>query len=137
MTRPLVRLIDIPVFSDSRGSLGVAEAGQAVPFSIARLFYLFDLAPGTTRGFHAHRQQHQFVVMVAGACRMVTDDGTERKSWEMSQPRRGLYLPPMIWLELDHFSTGAVCAVLTSDGYDEADYVRNYGEFSALARSGA
>lgn len=134
MTGSGVQLIDMPVVGDARGSLGIAQEGAAVPFTIRRLFYLFDLPEGTTRGYHAHRAQHQFLLMMHGEATIEADTGTMRTRWQLSGPRQGLYVPPMHWLELTGFSQGAVCAVLTSDVYDEADYLRDFDEFRHLAQ---
>jgi dTDP-4-dehydrorhamnose 3,5-epimerase len=131
-----VRLIDLPVFADSRGALAVAESGGAVPFPIRRLFHLFDLAPDAERGHHAHRAQQQCLIMLGGRCTVIADDGRERRAFTLDTPRRALIVAPMIWLELADFSPGAVCAILASGVYDEADYIRDHREFLRLtARS--
>lgn len=137
MSASSVQLIDLPVFTDGRGSLGVVEEGAAAPFPIRRLFYLFDIEAGAKRGHHAHREQHQLLIMMTGRCRALADDGFHRCEFNLTSARQALYAPPMNWLELTDFSPGAVCAVLTSDRFDEGDYVRDYAEFRRLAGSGA
>lgn len=112
----------------------VAQAHAAVPFDIKRLFVLYALPEGARRGYHAHREQHQFVVMLAGACEVVVDNGDTRETVLLARPSTALYAPPMLWLELGSFTPGAVCAVLTSGEYDEADYIRDRAEFEALTR---
>ena len=115
--RPAHRLIDLPDIGDEDGYVLVAQAEAQVPFDIRRLFVLHRLPEGAVRGHHAHRAQHQFLIMLAGRCEAVI----------------ALYLPPMLWLELGGFTSGSVCAVLTSGDYDPADYVRDRAEFEALA----
>ena len=134
MTIPVPALVDMPVISDERGALGIAqEQSDTVPFPIRRMFYLFDLAPGVTRGHHAHRAQHQLLIMMAGSCIVTVDDGRSRSDWTLAGPRQALHAPPMLWLELNDFSADAVCAVLTSAVYDPADYIRDYDEFRRLS----
>lgn len=127
------RLVDLPLVRDDRGALGYAEEGGVVPFAIRRLFYLFEIRPGATRGRHAHRVQQQFLFMMAGACRLTTDDGSGAREWALEGPRQALYIPPMTWLELSDFTAGAICAVLASGPFDESDYVRDRATFDRLA----
>jgi len=131
--RPAHRLIDLPDIGDEDGYVLVAQAEAQVPFDIRRLFVLHRLPEGAVRGHHAHRAQHQFLIMLAGRCEAVIDDGARRTTLSLDDPTRALYLPPMLWLELGGFTSGSVCAVLTSGDYDPADYVRDRAEFEALA----
>lgn len=133
--RAVHRLIDLPDVGDERGFLLVAQAHAQVPFDIRRLFVLHRLADGAARGYHAHRAQHQFLIMLAGQCRIVVDDGANRTEVVLDRPSLALHAPPMLWLELEDFSRGAICAVLTSGNYDPADYIRDRAEFERLARS--
>lgn len=132
-SRPAFRLVALPDIAGKDGHVLVAQAQAQVPFDIRRLFVLHRLAAGATRGGHAHREQHQLLIMLAGRCDVVVDDGAERTKIRLDRPDRALYAPPMLWLELGGFTAGAVCAVLTSGDYDEADYVRDRAEFEALA----
>jgi uncharacterized RmlC-like cupin family protein len=111
-----------------------AQAHAQVPFDIRRLFALYALPEGARRGSHAHREQHQFLMMLAGRCRVIVDNGERRVPVLLETPAIALYAPPMLWLELDGFSSNAVCVVLTSGDYDEADYIRDRAEFEALVR---
>lgn len=131
--RPVHRLVDLPEIGDETGYVLIAQAEAQVPFDIRRLFVLHRLPEGGTRGHHAHRAQHQLLIMLAGRCEAVVDDGVTRTAVTLDDPARALYLPPMLWLELGAFSAGAICAVLTSGDYDPADYVRDRAEFEALA----
>jgi hypothetical protein len=130
--RPVHRLIALPDHGDAGGRLLVAQAGAQVPFGIRRLFVLHDIAEGQARGRHAHRAQHQLLIMLAGGCEVVVDNGATRETVRLDRPTLALHAPPMLWLELGAFSPGAICAVLTSGDYDEGDYIRDREEFDRL-----
>lgn len=123
------RVIDLPKISDARGSLTFVEAEQHVPFEIRRIYYLYDVPQGAERGAHAHKALHQLIIAMSGCFDVVLDDGEEKRRVHLSQPCVGLYVGPMIWRDLENFSPGAVCMVLASSRYDEADYFRDYQEF--------
>jgi len=126
------KLIDIPLRSDKRGSLGFAQEGDHIPFAMKRIFYIYGVPEGGSRAGHAHRQSHQFLIMLSGHCQVIIDNGLERTAVLMNSPQVALYTPPLIWLDIDGFSAGAICLVATSDVYDERDYVRDYPEFKRL-----
>lgn len=128
------RLLDLPKISSEKGNLTFVEAERQVPFAIRRIYYLYDVPGGAERGGHAHRTLQQFVVAMSGSFDFVLDDGFERRRVHLNRSYFGLYLPPMIWREIDNFSSGAVCLVLASDFYDEADYIRDYQDFLNAAR---
>ena len=125
------RLINLPKISDPRGSLSFIEGGQHIPFDIQRVYYLYDVPGGSDRGSHAHKNLHQFIVAMSGSFDVVLDDGKEKKRFHLNRSYNGLYVCPMMWRELDNFSSGAVCMVLASERYDVADYIRDYSEFFA------
>jgi oxalate decarboxylase/phosphoglucose isomerase-like protein (cupin superfamily) len=125
-------LLELPKVRDSRGMLTFAQ-GANLPFAVRRLFMLYDLTPGTARGGHAHRGQHQLVFLMHGSAQVVIDNGKGRESVTLDRPSMALYAPPMLWLELSEFTPCATCAVLSSGDYDESDYVRDYAEFLKLA----
>lgn len=125
------RIIDLPKISDPRGNLTFIEGGQHVPFDIARVYYLYDIPGGTDRGGHAHKGLHQLIIAVSGSFDVVLDDGRDKKIFHLDQSDSGLYVCPMLWRELENFSSGSVCLVLASNLYDEADYYRDYGEYLA------
>ena len=110
-----------------------AEDERHIPFSIKRFFTIYDVPAGQTRGGHAHRTQHQFVVMLAGRCTVDIDEGAGKFAEHLDSPIQGLYVPPLIWIALKDFTPGAVCLVLTSAHFDEADYIRECGEFRQIA----
>lgn len=124
--------VALPKITDDRGSLGFVEAGQHLPFQPRRVFYLYDIAQDAHRGGHAHRVQHQFLIMLVGCCRVTIDDGRRRQDVFLENPSQGLHVPPMLWLDLNDFSPNAVCLVLSSDVYDESDYIRDLEQFRRL-----
>lgn len=115
--------------SDRKGNLSVVENGVTLPFDIKRVYYLYDVPGGESRGAHAHRELSQLIVAASGAFRVTLDDGCAKKSFVLNRPYQGLYVKPGIWRDLDDFSSGAVCVVLASDVYNKADYIRDYDEF--------
>jgi len=127
------KLVELPVVHDPQGNLTFVEAQRHAPFEIARVFYIYDVPGGATRGGHAHRKLEQLMVAMSGSFDVVLDDGSERKSLTLNRSYVGLYLPPMIWREMVNFSSGSVCMVLASAYYDESDYYRDYEEFRAAA----
>jgi dTDP-4-dehydrorhamnose 3,5-epimerase-like enzyme len=124
--------IALPEVADHRGRLMFAEDGRHVPFPIRRIFAIYDIPSGIARGGHAHRSQEQLLVMLAGACRVVIDEGSSKSEEALNSPTQGLYVPPRVWIELKDFARASVCLVLTSDHYDEHDYIRDYDEFKHL-----
>ncbi|MHB1163461.1 MAG: sugar 3,4-ketoisomerase [Minisyncoccota bacterium] len=128
------RLVELPVFRDDRGSLSFVERGPQLPFDIQRVYYLYESAPGATRGAHGHRELEQLMIAVAGAVDVELDDGTTRRQFRLSEPHVGLYVAPMMWRNLSGFAPGTVCMVLASRRFDEADYYRNYADFLAAVK---
>jgi|SRR5579864_3843035 len=129
MTLAECRIIDLPKIIDPRGNLTFIEAGRHVPYEIKRVYYLYDVPGGAERGGHAHRALHEFIVAMSGSFDVILDDGVQKKRFHLNRSYFGLYVHPMIWRELDNFSSGSVCMVLASNFYDESDYYRNYDEF--------
>lgn len=127
-----VRLIDFPRIADPRGNLSVVEGGQHVPFEIKRVFYLYDVPGGASRGGHAHYREQQVLIAVSGSFDVVVDDGNRKKTFTLNRPFRGLLVPPGVWRVLDNFSSGSVCLTLSSIDYDETDYIRDYEEFKTI-----
>jgi len=122
-------LIDLPKIQDPRGNLTFIESHNHVPFEIQRVYYLYDVPGGSERGGHAHKDLHQLIVAMSGSFDVLLDDGKEKKRFHLSRSYYGLYICPMIWRELDNFSSGSVCMVLASNKYNEDDYYRDYAEF--------
>jgi hypothetical protein len=132
-TNPLSRcaVLDLPVITDPRGNLTSVEAGTHVPFAIERVYYLYDVPGGASRGGHGHRKLHQLIIAMSGSFDVAIDDGVERRVHSLNRSYRGLYIAPMVWREIDNFSSGSVCMVLASAPYDEDDYYRDYSDFLA------
>lgn len=123
------KLIDLPKIHDPRGNLTFIEGGQHIPFPIERVYYLYDVPGGEVRGGHAHKELQQLIIAVNGSFDVVIDDGRERQRFHLNRSYFGLYLPKLIWRELDNFSSGSVCLVLASAHYAENEYIRDYREF--------
>jgi hypothetical protein len=122
-------LVDLPRIHDPRGNLTFIEGGNHVPFDIRRVYYLYDVPGGAERGGHAHKGLEQLIIAMSGSFDVVLDDGREKRRFHLNRSHFGLFVCPMIWRELDNFSSGSVCMVLASNLYDEADYFRDYGDF--------
>jgi len=114
---------------DNRGRLVVAEYGRDIPFIVKRAFVISDVSTGQNRGGHSHRVQQQFIMMAAGACVMVLDNGSDKVEERLISQSEGIYVPPGVWVELRDFAPHSVCLVLASDRFDEAEYMRDYDEF--------
>ncbi|MCZ2836532.1 sugar 3,4-ketoisomerase [Modestobacter sp. VKM Ac-2985] len=123
------RIIDLPRVTDPRGNLTFVEGKAEVPFDIKRVYYLYDVPGGESRGGHAHRGLQQLIVAAAGSFDVVVGDGTTTARFHLNRSYYGLYLPPFTWRELGNFSSGSVCLVLASQVYSEDDYFRDYDEF--------
>jgi dTDP-4-dehydrorhamnose 3,5-epimerase-like enzyme len=115
--------------SDRKGNLTVVQNGLTVPFDVKRVYYLYDVPGGESRGSHAHRELSQLIVAASGSFRVVLDDGSVKRSFILNRPYQGLLVKPGIWRDLDDFSSGAVCMVLASEVYQPEDYIRDYEEF--------
>lgn len=136
MSLDLCRIIDLPKIHDPRGNLTFIEGDRHVPFDIKRVYYLYDVPGGAERGGHAHKGLHQLIVAMSGSFDVIIDDGKDKRRVHLNRSYTGLYLCPMIWRELENFSSGSVCMVLASNRYDEDDYYRDYALFMR-ARWGA
>lgn len=123
------RILDFPRITSRQGSLTPLEAINSVPFDIARLFYIYDVPGGASRGGHAHRDVEQVIVSIMSSFDVVLDDGTNRRTVTLNRAYYGLYVPKQIWAELVNFSSGAVCLVLASGLYSEEDYFRKYDDY--------
>lgn len=123
------RIIDLPRIAEPRGNLTFIEGGRHIPFDIKRVYYLYDVPGGAERGGHAHRALSQLIIAMSGSFDVILDEGDEKKRFHLNRSYQGLYVCPMIWRELDNFSSGSVCVVLASNKYEESDYYRDYNEY--------
>jgi dTDP-4-dehydrorhamnose 3,5-epimerase-like enzyme len=130
------KIIELPKTTDPRGNLTFIEGGRQIPFEIRRVYYLYDVPGGSTRGGHAHKDLHQLIIAMSGSFDVVLNDGSQQQRFHLNRSYYGLYVCPMLWRELDNFSSGSVCMVLASNFYDEADYYRDYDQYLADVRSG-
>ncbi len=122
-------ILELPRINNRSGNITAIQNKEEIPFDIKRIFYLYDIPGGESRGAHAHKKCHQFLVAASGSFEVQLDDGKVKKTVMLNQPFRGLHIPPGIWASEVNFSSGAICLVLASHIYDENDYLRDYEEF--------
>ncbi len=125
-------IINLKKISDPRGNLTYIEGKSDIPFEIKRVYYLYDVPGGSVRGGHAHKDLHQMIIAMSGSFDITVDDGNKRFTYHMNRSYYGLYIPNMMWREIDNFSSGSVCLVLASEIYTEDDYYRDYNLFKSL-----
>jgi UDP-2-acetamido-3-amino-2,3-dideoxy-glucuronate N-acetyltransferase len=130
-----VTLHSLPLVPDIRGSLTVGEFDRSIPFAVKRYFMVFDVPSVETRGEHAHRECHQFLICVSGSCALVADDGNNRQEFQLNRPDLGIHLSPMVWGIQYKYSADAVLLVFASHYYDSSDYIRDYAEFLSIVKT--
>jgi hypothetical protein len=128
------RMIELPKISDTRGNLTFIESNRHIPFNIKRVYYLYDVPGGAERGGHAHKQLEEFIIAMSGSFDVVLDDGFEKRNFHLNRSYFGIYIPSMVWRELNNFSSGSVCMVLASEYFEEVDYFREYDEYLRVAK---
>lgn len=129
------KIAELPKMADPQGNLTFIECNKHVPFDIKRVFYLYDVPGGASRGGHANKNLQQLLIAMSGSFDVHLDDGTEKRTFHLNRSYYGLFIPSNIWRELDNFSSGAVCLVLASDFYDASAYFRDYNEFLASQKN--
>ena len=129
------KIFELPKIVDPRGNLTFIEVGNHLRFEIRRVYYLYDVPGGATRAGHGHKTLEQFMIAMSGSFDVELDDGRARKKYHLDRSYYGLYIPPMIWRDIDNFSSGSVCLVLASEIFDESDYYRNYQDFLEAAKA--
>ncbi len=122
------KIITLPKIEDPRGNLSVIQ-GNTIPFKINRVYFLYDVPSGAERGGHAHKNQQEFIIAVSGSFEVVLNNGIAEKIYHLFKPNEGLYVPVNTWRELRNFSSGSVCLVVSSDEFDESDYIRDFNDF--------
>ena len=128
-------LIKLPKIYDVRGNLTFIENSRHIPFDIKRIFYLYDVPGGETRAGHAHKKLDQFIIALSGSFDVILDDGLAKKTFSLNRSYYGLYIPSMIWRELNNFSSGSVCLVLASENYNEDNYIRDYDKYLRVVKN--
>lgn len=124
-------MISLPINHQANGNLTAISNGDQVPFDVKRVYYLYDVPGGFSRGGHGHLELQQLIVALSGSFDITVDDGKVKRTFHLSRPNMGLYMPSGLWRELDNFSSGSICFVLASIEYDEKDYFRDYDKFVA------
>jgi dTDP-4-dehydrorhamnose 3,5-epimerase-like enzyme len=130
------KIIELPKITDARGNLTFVEGNKHIPFEIKRVFYLYDVPGGESRGGHAHKNLEQIMIALSGSFDLVLDDGINKEKYHLNRAYLGIYICPMIWSELTNFSSGSVCLVLVSELYNENDYIRDYTQFLKEIKGG-
>lgn len=128
------RIVELPKHHDPRGNLSVVEGGVQIPFDIERVYYLYDVPGGSARAGHGHVELQQLMIAMSGSFDVVVDDGYTRQKFHLNRSYYGLYIPKMMWREVENFSSGAVCLVMASTKFDKTDYFYDYDEFAAMVR---
>ncbi|MEW4922956.1 FdtA/QdtA family cupin domain-containing protein [Algibacter sp. 2305UL17-15] len=123
-----IQTLEIPIIKDPRGNLAVVEK-DVIPFKMERVYYLFDVPSGSTRGGHAHKALTQFIIPLSGSFDVILKDGVGEKRVTLNNPSKGLLITPGIWRELENFSSGAVCLVVASDVYKANDYIEDFQDY--------
>lgn len=125
-------IIEVPKVKNRAGNISIVEGLKNLPFEPMRIFYVYDIPAGETRGAHAHKKCHQFIVAASGSFEISLDDGKNKKTVSLNRPFYGVHIPPGIWAHEMNFSSGAICLVLTSKKYKEDDYIRDYSDFRKM-----
>lgn len=134
MSKTENKIIDLPKILDPRGNLTVAQSMDHIPFNVSRVYWVYDVPAGESRGGHAHKQCREFIVAASGSFTVTLDDGYTQTSYHLNHPWQGLYVETGVWRTLNDFSSGAVCLVLASDPFEEDDYIRDYNDFLATLK---
>ena len=134
MSKTEDKIIDLPKILDPRGNLTVAQSMDHIPFNVSRVYWVYDVPAGESRGGHAHKQCREFIVAASGSFTVTLDDGYTQTSYHLNHPWQGMYVETGVWRTLNDFSSGAVCLVLASDPFEEDDYIRDYNDFLATLK---
>ena len=130
-----VELINLPKIKDPRGNLSFFENSNQIPFVIKRSYWIYDVPGGETRGSHAFKESHEFIIALSGSFDVVLNDGEKEVKYSLNRSYYGLYVPNLLWRRLENFSTNSLALIVSSIPYDEADYVRDFTEFKNIKNS--
>ena len=129
-------IIELPKIHNKSGNItAINNNKRIIPFDVERVYYLYDIPGGESRGAHAHKELQQLIIAASGSFDITLDDGVTKRTFQLSKPYVGLYLPSGLWRELNNFSSGAICLVLASHKYNEDDYIGDYDEFISYVRN--
>lgn len=128
-------IVHLPKIHNEAGNITALENNRSIPFEVKRVYYLYDVPGGAERGGHGHKNLQQFIIALSGSFDVLIDDGVNKKVVHLDRPYIGFHMVPGIWRELMNFSSGAICLVLASEKYDEADYLRTYEAFIEYTKS--
>ncbi len=128
-------LIYLKQIGDRNGHITPIHGFQDIPFQVKRVFYLYDIPGGESRGAHAHKKCHQFIIAASGAFEVLVDDGSVKRQVMLNRPNVGIHIPPGIWASEINFSAGAICLVLASHLFDQHDYIRDYDEYKSYIQN--
>ena len=129
-----IERIDLPKIEDFRGNISVIEK-NILPYEIKRVYYLYDVPSSAARGGHAHKEQFEFLIPISGSFDVVLNDNKEKRTITLNKPNKGLLIKSNVWRELENFSSGSVCLVISSGEYDEEDYIREFDAFEAFVKA--
>ncbi len=132
MTLNDINFFNLPKIEDPRGNLSFIEELSHIPFSVERVYWIYDVPGGQIRGAHAFKKQKEFIVALSGSFDVVLDDGINRNTYSLNRSYYGLYVPNLLWRKLENFSTNSLCLILASTPYDPGDYIREYKLFKKL-----
>lgn len=127
-----VKIIQLPKIPDRRGNLSFIEQEHHIPFAIQRAYWIYDVPGGETRGGHAYRENHEFIVALSGSFDVILSDGQREERFALNRSYYGLYVPKMMWRSMENFSTNSLALILASTPYEHGDYIRDYEEFKRL-----
>lgn len=130
------KIIKLPKFFDERGNLSFVEQMNHIPFCIQRVYWIYDVPGGESRGGHAYRENEELIVALSGSFDVILDDGIEKKCFSLNRSYYGLYVPKGLWREMNNFSTNSLAVVLASTKYDANDYIRDYVQFKKWSVGG-
>jgi len=129
-----LKIIPLPKIPDERGNLSFVEELNHIPFAIKRSYWIYDVPGGTERGGHAYKENQEFVIALSGSFDVMIDDGSKKETFHLNRSYYGLYIPKMMWRQMNNFSTNSLALILSSTEYDEKDYIRDYEFFKSIKK---